>query len=65
MPAEVLDTLIKMLRHASFLLQQDPIADITTFMVLVGTWSDGTAVPSSDGTAAPSSGSAAVHSHSM
>lgn len=46
------------------LLQQDPIADITTFGVLVGTWSDGTAVPSSHGTAAPSSDSAAVHSHS-
>jgi hypothetical protein len=40
------------------LLQQDPIADITTFGVLVGTWSDGTAVPSSHGTAAPSSDSA-------
>jgi hypothetical protein len=46
------------------LLQQDPIADITTFGVFVGTWSDGTAVPSSHGTAPPSSDSAAVHSHS-
>jgi hypothetical protein len=47
-----------------FLLQQDPIADITTFGVLVGTWSDGTAAPLSLGAAAPSSDSAAVHSHS-
>ncbi len=47
------------------LLQQDPIADITTFIVLVGTWSDGTAVHSSEAAAASSSGSDAVHSHSM
>ena len=46
------------------LLQQDPIADITTFLIAVGTWSDGTAVRSSGGTAAPTSDSAA-HSHSM
>ena len=46
------------------LLQQDPIADITTFFIAVGTWSDGTAVPSSAGTAALSSDGAA-HSHSM
>jgi len=39
------------------LLQQDPIADITTFGVLVGMWSDGTVVPVSDSTAG--------HSHSM
>ena len=27
------------------LLQQDSIADITTFMIPVGQWSDGTAIP--------------------
>jgi len=47
------------------LLQQDPIADITTFIIAVGVWSDGTAVPSSDGTAAPASDGAAVHAHSI
>lgn len=36
------------------LLQQDPIADITTFLIPVATWSDGSAIPSSDG---------AAHSH--
>ena len=47
------------------LLQQDSIADITTFIIAVGVWSDGTAVPSSDGAVAPSSDGAASHSHSM
>jgi len=46
------------------LIQQDPIANITTFLVVVGTWSDGTAVLSSNGDAPPSDG-AASHSHSM
>jgi hypothetical protein len=39
------------------LLQQDAIANITTFLIPVGTWSDGTAASSSDG--------AASNSHSM
>src|SRR5579864_6445464 len=40
------------------LIQQDPIANITTFLVVVGTWSDGTAVLSSNGNAPPSDGAA-------
>ncbi len=44
------------------LLQQDAIAQITTFIVAVGTWSDGTPVPS-NATVAPSSDGAATHSH--
>lgn len=47
------------------LIQQDSIADITTFLVAVGTWSDGSGVLSSDPTSALSSGAPASHSHSM
>ncbi len=43
------------------LLQQDPIAEITTFIVAVATWSDGTPVSSPTTSAAAP---AAAHSHS-
>jgi hypothetical protein len=47
------------------LIQQDSIAHITTFLVVVGTWSDGTPVSASDGAAAPSPDGAGSHAHSM